>query len=120
MGLRDHVKRVQEAATAKVQESERLTKLAEAGREVGNAAIEEAKLKNKQGEITKTRMSRAVVRPTKTGRKLLKGAASEAVRHGRDYRQSQHSNSSPPEYGAVDWTGRDPEDKHSPGQPGQL
>lgn len=67
-----------------MEQSEAATRAAEVGRSVVDAAVSEANLANGDGDVTKWRLAKAAVRPTSTGRKLLKGAAREGFRQARD------------------------------------
>ncbi len=77
------MQRVRDAMVAAVQQSDSASRVAAHGRDVAAAAIREAKLTNKNGDVTKRRLVGAAVRPTTTASRLLRGAAVEAIRQGR-------------------------------------
>lgn len=83
MGIRDRLERASEAAASLAQHSEVIASAAEHAKKIAAGAMVEAKLKNQHGEMTNSRLIGAMVRPAGTGRKLIKGALTEAVRQGQ-------------------------------------
>lgn len=84
MGRLDKLRRMKAAVVeSDVFLAAQATEAARIAREVASAGASEAKLTNKDGDLTKLRAGRAAVRPVSTGRRLLRGAAKESLRQVR-------------------------------------
>lgn len=79
MGKFEDLKRLRESAAKSIKEVDSFSKAVDATRAAAESAASEAKIVNRQGGVSKWRVAKAAARPTKTGRRLVKGALAGAV-----------------------------------------